>query len=124
MTPDKNHLPAELAAKILEREAAQRAAEIPEDTRELVTLLAEECAEGAQACTKILRFGLTINPWTGKYNRDVLEYELGDVIAAIRALHALGVVDIERILRRADRKLHALRADDGRLRHARIPEGA
>lgn len=118
---DKNHLPPELAAQILEREALLQAAPLTDDVRELLTILAEECGEVVQRCTKILRFGFTTNPWTGKHNGDQLELELGDVQAIQRVLDALGVVDAERISGYASDKIRALRKLDGRLRHARVP---
>jgi len=128
---DKNHLPPELAARILEREAELRANPLGADVAEIATVLSEECAEAAvelmkvvQRCTKILRFGLTVNPWTGVHNRDAIELELGDVVAMIRALHANQVIDLERVSTCADRKLEALRRPDGRLRIAKIPEDA
>lgn len=123
---DPNYLPPELAAQILEREAANQnqAAPLDEGVRELLTVQIEELVEAAQRCTKILRFGLTVNPWTGLHNRDTLEIEMGDVVAIMRALVAHEVIDGDRISDYADRKIEALRRPDGRLRIAKIPEGA
>ena len=118
---DKNYLPPELAAAILEREAQICAAPLAEDIRELITLQAEECVEAAQRCTKILRFGLTENPWNGKHNRDTFESEMGDVVAIARILIALRVIDARRITDYADAKIEALRRPDGRLRVAKVP---
>lgn len=122
MTIDKNHLPPELAAQILEREAELSRAPLPDDVRELVTMLAEECAEVGQRCTKILRFGLTVNPWTGKHNRDQLELELGDLAAMVWLLDALGVVDGRRVDINRRAKIQALKRQDGRTRYVKIPE--
>ncbi len=125
--PPKNYLPPELAAQILEREnrlergGPPDAEPLPDDERELLTILAEECGEVVQRCTKILRFGMRVNPWTGKHNRDQLELELGDVQAIARVLDALDVVDRRRIEDYADKKIAALRKPDGRLRYAKIP---
>lgn len=170
MTVAKNHLPAELAASLLERERAtvnrdqclncrreilrERARDgsgpqvcvecgpadaflgrghgdgiplaypISDDIREILQLLTEEAAEAIQAASKIQRFGMTTNPWTGLHNRAVLESELGDVFAAVRTLHALNIIDWVRVCGYADAKLKALREPDGRLRIAKVPEGA
>lgn len=121
--PDRNHLPPELAAQILERDAQIREQPLTEAIREILTLLVEECCEVGQRVTKILRFGLTVNPWTGKHNRDTLEAELGDHLAAVAILRHFGVVSDARILAYARAKLEALRVPDGRLRHARFPAG-
>lgn len=122
MTIDKNHLPPELAAQILERDAKFAAAPLPEDVRELLTCLAEECGEVVQRCTKILRFGLTKNPWNGKHNRDTLESELGDLFAICVVLKALDVINGERVDAYTLLKIEALRVPDGRLRVAKVPE--
>ena len=62
--------------------------ELTAATRELLTILAEENAEVVQRCTKILRFDLRVNPWTGVHNRESLERELGDVLAIMGLLAA------------------------------------
>jgi NTP pyrophosphatase (non-canonical NTP hydrolase) len=121
---DPHHLPPELAAQILERDAELAANPLPEDLRELLTILAEECVESAQRCTKILRFGMLPNPWTGRHNRETLEAELGDLFAIVRILHARGDVDWVKIIAHAEAKIFALRKPNGRLRHAQVPEGA
>ena len=62
---------------------------------ELLSLVAEECAETIQAITKILRHGYdSTNPLieNGPSNRDHLEKELGDVTAAIAMLCTSGDV--------------------------------
>ena len=120
---DPNYLPPELAAQILERDAELTASPLPDDVREILTILAEECGEVVQRCTKILRFGLTVNPWNGKHNREQLESELGDVAAMLRMLSAMGVISSREVAVAACKKLAAMRRPDGRLRHAKIPEG-
>ena len=64
LAPAKNYLPPELAAQIMEREASNERAQVsdlgaplPDDVREMLTILAEECGEVVRRCTKILRFG-------------------------------------------------------------------
>lgn len=121
---DKNYLPPELAAQILERDAEIEANPLDPGIRELLIVLAEECGETVQRVTKILRFGFTTSPWTGKNNRDELELELADIGAMVRALDAHGVINLDRVNRLVDKKLAALRPPNGRLRHAKIPEGA
>lgn len=121
---DKNHLPPELAAQILERDAQIRENPLTEAQRELLAILAEECGEVIQRATKILRFGYTVNPWSGHHNRETLEAELGDLFAVVRILHARGEVDWVKVVGHAEAKLAAFKRKDGRLRHAVVPDGA
>jgi NTP pyrophosphatase (non-canonical NTP hydrolase) len=64
-----------------------------EQTREIMSILQEECAEVTQAVSKCFRFGLE-NHKPGKplTNKEHLEVELGDVIAMIELLQDLGIV--------------------------------
>lgn len=58
-----------------------------EDTREIILILSEECAEVAKEVSKIMRFGPDqIKPGKDKTNIQVLEEELGDLIAMIELL--------------------------------------
>jgi NTP pyrophosphatase (non-canonical NTP hydrolase) len=58
-----------------------------EDTREIILILSEECAEVAKEVSKIMRFGPDqIKPGTDKTNIQVLEEELGDLLAMIELL--------------------------------------
>lgn len=82
---------------------------------EMLTVLAEECAEVSQVRCKIDRFGLSTNPWTGVHNREALENEIGDIFAAVEALRRLGVVDGDRISARMRWKLAQYLVRDGRL---------
>jgi NTP pyrophosphatase (non-canonical NTP hydrolase) len=118
---DLRHLPPELAAQVLERHNCVEGS-ITDAERELLTILAEECGEVVQRCTKIQRFGMTENPWTGKHNRAELEAELGDVIAMMRILAARGTIRGEIVAMRGDKKIAALRVPDGRLRVAVVPD--
>ena len=58
-----------------------------EDTREIILILSEECAEVAKEVSKIMRFGPDqVKPGTDKTNIQVLEEELGDLLAMIELL--------------------------------------
>ena len=67
-----------------------------EDTREIILILSEECAEVAKEVSKIMRFGPDqIKPGKDKTNIQVLEEELGDLLAMIELLvdKDVGVTD-------------------------------
>ncbi len=56
-------------------------------TKEVMDILQEECAEVIQAVSKISRFGLdNFKPGKPKTNREHLEEELGDMLAMIDIL--------------------------------------
>lgn len=58
-----------------------------EDTREIILIMSEECAEVAKEVSKIMRFGPDqIKPGKDKTNIQVLEEELGDLLAMIELL--------------------------------------
>jgi NTP pyrophosphatase (non-canonical NTP hydrolase) len=58
-----------------------------EETREIILILSEECAEVAKEVSKIMRFGPDqIKPGKDKTNIQVLEEELGDLLAMIELL--------------------------------------
>lgn len=58
-----------------------------EDTREIILILSEECAEVAKEVSKIMRFGPDqIKPGKEKTNIQVLEEELGDLLAMVELL--------------------------------------
>jgi NTP pyrophosphatase (non-canonical NTP hydrolase) len=58
-----------------------------EDTKEIMLILQEECAESTQAISKCFRFGPDqIKPGKEKTNMQHLEEELGDLIAMIELL--------------------------------------
>lgn len=116
----KNELPPELAAQILEREAA---AAVPGRGRpdldpavlELLDFTSEECAEAIQAASKVKRFGLDENPYTGVTNRESLEHELGDVVAGMAALCALDVIDLKRVVGYGEEKFESMCTSSERL---------
>lgn len=58
-----------------------------EDTREIILILSEECAEVAKEVSKIMRFGPDqIKPGKELTNIQVLQEELGDLLAMIELL--------------------------------------
>lgn len=58
---------------------------------ELLTILAEECAEVIVACSKVKRFGES-SVYEGRTAMDALENELGDMQCIIELLHAEDMV--------------------------------
>ena len=63
-------------------------------TKEVMDILQEECAEVIQAVSKISRFGIdNFKPGKAKTNREHLEEELGDMIAMICILEKMGVIN-------------------------------
>lgn len=78
---------------------------------ERLALLSEECGEVQQAIGKILRFGLnTKNPEDENKtdNRNDLEKELGNVLAAIRLLSLTKDINIEKVYQYEKAKLKKL----------------
>lgn len=58
-----------------------------DDTREILLILQEECAEVTQAISKCFRFGPDqIKPGKERTNIDMLQEELGDLLAMIDLL--------------------------------------
>ncbi len=55
------------------------------DTKDVMAILQEECAEVVQAVSKINRFGLE-SEWQGVTNKQALITEIGDVLAIISVL--------------------------------------
>lgn len=55
------------------------------DTKTVMSVLQEECAEVIQAISKINRFGLE-SEWQGVTNKQALITEIGDVLALIDVL--------------------------------------
>ncbi|MBL4837403.1 MAG: hypothetical protein JKY34_07475 [Kordiimonadaceae bacterium] len=73
--------------------------------RELLTILAEECAEVAQRCTKALRFGLEeVQPGQEYTNAERIEVELGDILAAFNILEEMGVMNWDNVTLHAENK--------------------
>lgn len=67
---------------------------------ELLIILMEECAEVAQECSKVLRFG---------NDHDKLEKELGDLQCIIDMMHHRDMVSYNNIFDAADAKYHKLK---------------
>ena len=62
-------------------------------TKEVMDILQEECAEVIQAVSKISRFGIdNFKPGKPKTNREHLEEELGDMLAMIDILQRMEIV--------------------------------
>jgi NTP pyrophosphatase (non-canonical NTP hydrolase) len=71
---------------------------IDNQTKEVMDILQEECAEVIQAVSKISRFGLdNFKPGKPKTNREHLEEELGDMLAMIDILCSMHVVDSDNL---------------------------
>jgi len=79
-------------------------------TKEVMDILQEECAEVIQAVSKISRFGLdNLKPGKPKTNREHLEEELGDLYAMIEILQELDVVNWTNIELAAEAKREKLK---------------
>ena len=66
-------------------------------TKELLCIAQEECAEVAQAISKIFRFGIDMS-WKGQTNQERLEEELGDLQAMINLLQEHNIVRTAKII--------------------------
>ena len=79
-------------------------------TKEVMDILQEECAEVIQAVSKISRFGLdNFKPGKPKTNREHLEEELGDLYAMIEILQELDVISWTNIEKAAEAKREKLK---------------
>lgn len=64
-----------------------------DQTKEVMLILQEECAEVTQAVSKCFRFGVdNFKPGKPKTNREHLEDELGDLLAMIAILEKMGII--------------------------------
>ena len=75
---------------------------------ERLAILVEEAGEVLQICGKIGRHGIeSRDPMTkdSRTNRELLETEIGDVLAAIRKLEEAGVIDGARVAQHTATKL-------------------
>ena len=67
-------------------------------TKEVMDILQEECAEVIQAVSKCHRFGLdNLKPGKPKTNCQHLEEELGDLLAMVDILVDMRVVDLDNL---------------------------
>lgn len=81
-----------------------------ENTREILLILQEECAEVTQAISKCFRFGLdNVKPGKPKTNRQHLAEELGDLQAMIDLCVITGLISKEEIDTAGDNKIEKLK---------------
>ena len=67
-------------------------------TKEVMDILQEECAEVIQAVSKCSRFGMdNCKPGKPLTNREHLEEELGDVLAMVDIMLEQGIVNIAKL---------------------------
>jgi NTP pyrophosphatase (non-canonical NTP hydrolase) len=79
-------------------------------TQEILDILQEECAEVIVEVSKCRRFGLESQHYkTGQQHREMLEQELGDVLAMLKLLMEAGVVSEQGLEQAAERKLEKLK---------------
>ena len=82
-----------------------------EQTKELLLILQEECAEVTQAVSKCMRFGLDqMKPGKNRTNINMLEEEIGDLFAMVELLTDMNVgVTIDGITEAKLNKFHKLK---------------
>lgn len=82
-----------------------------EDLRETLLILQEECAEVTQAISKCFRFGPDqLKPGKERTNVNMLEEEIGDLMAMVELLTDLNVgVSVEGIQRAKMKKFEKLK---------------
>lgn len=67
-------------------------------TKEVMDIAQEECAEVIQAISKISRFGLdNVKPGKPKTNREHFEEELGDLLAMVDILKSMEVISMDNV---------------------------
>ena len=85
---------------------------------EALALLSEECGELQQAIGKILRHGLwSEHPDSGVPNQKALEWEVGDLLAALRICEVQRLIDWANVIGARDRKMIRVRQY---LHHAKV----
>jgi len=88
----------------------QRQINMDNQTKEVMDILQEECAEVIQAVSKISRFGLdNLKPGKANTNREHLEEELGDLQAMVEILQELDIVSFSNIEKAAEAKREKLK---------------
>lgn len=81
-----------------------------EQTKEVMDILQEECAEVIQAVSKISRFGIdNVKPGKPKTNREHLEEELGDMLAMIDIMLERDVISWENLEAAKQAKIEKLK---------------
>ena len=70
---------------------------------ERLAILSEECGEVVQAIGKILRHGYKSKGWS---NKEDLETEIGNIMAAVERLHQAGDIDMDAVSDACSDKLY------------------
>ena len=84
--------------------------ELDSKTEEVMDILQEECAEVVQAVSKCRRFGQdNIKPGKERTNVECLEEEIGDLMAMVDILSALGVLSKDNIEKASRAKVEKLK---------------
>ena len=79
-------------------------------TQEVLDILQEECAEVIVEISKCRRFGLESRHYkTDIEHKEMLEQEIGDVLAMINILVTRGVIDNDMLLRAKQKKIDKLK---------------
>ena len=69
-----------------------------EDTREVMLILQEECAEVTQAISKCMRFGPDqMKPGKERTNISMLEEEIGDLMCMLQLMEERDLIDWSRV---------------------------
>jgi len=80
-----------------------------ETVQEILDILQEECAEVIVEVSKCRRFGIdSVHYKTNVPHREMLEQEIGDVLAMIKLLLEDGVITVEGLEAAAERKIEKL----------------
>ena len=78
-------------------------------TEEALGILQEECAEVVVEVSKCFRFGINSTHKSGIPHRDMLEQEIGDVVAMIELLKQQQVITDEGLAAAVQRKMDKLK---------------
>jgi NTP pyrophosphatase (non-canonical NTP hydrolase) len=70
---------------------------------EIMLICQEECAEVAQAISKVFRFGVD-GEHLGATNRERLEEEIGDLLCMIEMMTEEGIIDANLVAKAAEQK--------------------
>ena len=77
---------------------------------EILSIAQEECGEVVVAISKIFRFGFDSRwPEGGVDNRTRLTEELGDLMAMVKLMSDLGIIDIDEMSKAGERKITKLK---------------
>jgi NTP pyrophosphatase (non-canonical NTP hydrolase) len=79
-------------------------------TQEILDILQEECAEVIVEVSKCRRFGLESQHYkTGQQHQEMLEQELGDVLAMMKLLMQEGIITEQGLEKAGEKKLEKLK---------------